>query len=428
MISLDGAVEILSGNELNVYIDCNDAKDNQEFIAYIYDTEHSSLYLESPFFSIICWDCFIKSTIVRSINSATGERSPYFTINHSMVRIGTHIWIDYPKENFGMHIPYNEFLLERGAIDLKNLGAWNTVGNNGKYELTIEYEGIIISIKRHHSHVIQPQIGVEEDIPQFYCSFKENTKYKLPELIFLLASLRDFLSFVTGRYIQMKDVTDYYQLDKSNYKLILHVDFSAYYPSIEEEKNWGNNNIKTPDELNGIGISTLFNRWHAEYVKNSYPLSFLNNTDKTKLTPLQYISQVIIAFDSISDKRSNDVESENIKTLRNEIYSVYQSKFASLGINKNDIFFRYTKGPSLKSRIMTAMSESNMHFKYDNQEFKDEEVAQILKNIRVSSAHGKETEPTQNIRPYHYYALSQFSEKLFIEYIRREVLKLPLNN
>ena len=132
MISLDGAVEILSGNELNVYIDCTDAKDNQDFIAYIHDTEHSSLYLESPFFSIICWDCFIKSTIVRSINSATGKRSPYFTINHSMVRIGTRIWIDYPKEAFGLHIPYNEFILERGSIDLKNLGSWNTVVNKGK--------------------------------------------------------------------------------------------------------------------------------------------------------------------------------------------------------------------------------------------------------------------------------------------------------
>ena len=226
----------------------------------------------------------------------------------------------------------------------------------------------------------------------------------------------------------MKDVTDYYHLDQSNYKLILHVDFSAYYPSIEEEKNWGNNNIKTPDELNAIGISTLFNRWHAAYQKNSYPLSFLNKTDKTKLTPLQYISQVIIAFDSISDKRSNDDEFKKIVELRNEIYSAYQSRFACLGINKKGIYFKLNKGSSLKSRILATMTELNMHFRYEKQEFNDEEVAQMLKNIRISATHGKEIKTTQNIRPYHYYALSQFSEKLFIEYIRREVLKLPLNN
>ena len=75
--SFDGVVEILSGNELNVYVDCSNDSNMQTLISFIQDniSEHPSLYLESPNFAIVCWDCFIKSRLFETIVTSTGACS-----------------------------------------------------------------------------------------------------------------------------------------------------------------------------------------------------------------------------------------------------------------------------------------------------------------------------------------------------------------
>ena len=206
-------------------------------------------------------------------------------------------------------------------------------------------------------------------------------------------------------------------------KLIFHVDFSAYYPSIEEESFWGINNA-TMDELKGENISKLFQQWQGFYEKNSYPLAFFNRTNKVKLTPQQYITEVMIAFDSITDERKHNKSPSEYKNLKRDIYREFQSRFSELGLNEKDIFLNTGRAVELKTRIKNAISITGSHFCYDGQVFDDEEVATVLKNIRNSSVHGIEIKLTKNIRPQHYYSLGNYCEKLLIQYIRREVLKL----
>ena len=423
--SFDGVVEILSGNELNVYVDSLDDSDTQALITFIQNNinEHPSLYLESPKFAIVCWDCFIKSRLFQTIETVTGIRSAYSTFDGSMICIGCNAWIDYPNEKFDRFIPFYKFVLDQGSIDLRNLGKWNTLGNNGEYDIKIDYNGIQFSIRRFLVHTTQPPVSIEEDVPQFCCEFENNMKYTLPELIALLASLRDFVSFITGRYIQLKDVTDHFQFERGSYRLIFHVDFSAYYPSISDEAFWGVNNV-TVDELKGDNISKLFDRWQALYSKNSYPLTFFNRTNKDKLTPRQYITEVIIAFDSITDNRKKKKSSGECEKLKREIYQTFEPRFSGLGLTEKDISLNSASRNDLKHRIINAMSISGTHFRFGDQEFNDEEVATMLKNIRNSSAHGIEIKTTKNIRPQHYYSLGNFCEELLIQYIRREVLKL----
>ena len=413
------------GNELNVYIDCSEDSNTQTLIKFIMDnvSEHPSLYLESSKFTIVCWDCFIKCRLFQTIVTATGECIAYGTFDGSMIRIGCNAWIDYPSEKFDRFIPFDKFILEQGAIDLRNLDKWYTLGNDGKYDITISYESIQFSIRRSLVHTTQPPVSVEEDIPQFYCRFVNNTKYTLPQLFALLASLRDFLSFITGRYIQLNDVTDHFQFGRGSYTLIFHVDFSAYYPSINEESFWGVNNVAM-EELKGDKISRLFKRWQALYSKNSYPLAFFNRTNKNKLTPRQYIVEVITAFDSITDEREKNINRNKYKKLKREIYQLFQSQFSELGLTESNIALTYERPDTLKARIEKAMVLTNIHFSYREKPFNDDEVAAMLRNIRNSSAHGKDIKPTKNIRPQHYYSLGEFCENLLIQYIRMNVLKL----
>ena len=221
--SFEGVVEILSGNELNVYVDCSDDNNTQKLIGFIKDniSEHTSLYLESPTFAIICWDCFIKCHLFRTKTTATS----YGTFDGSMIRIGCNAWIDYPSEKFNRFTPFDKFVLDQGSIDLRNLGKWYTVGNNGEYDIEINYENIHFLISRFYVHSVQHLTSVEEDVPQFRFEFEKNTKYTLPKLISLLASLRDFLSFITGRYIQLKDVTDHFQFERGSYETNLSCGF-----------------------------------------------------------------------------------------------------------------------------------------------------------------------------------------------------------
>ena len=72
---------------------------------------------------------------------------------------------------------------------------------------------------------------------------------------------------------------------------------------------------------------------------------------------------------------------------------------------EKDIFLNSVLCNDLKHRIIKAMSISGVHFRFGKQEFNDEEVATMLKNIRNSSAHGIEIKPTKNIGPQHYYLL-----------------------
>ena len=423
--SFDGVVEILSGNELNVYVDSLDDSDTQALITFIQNNinEHPSLYLESPKFAIVCWDCFIKSRLFQTIETVTGIRSAYSTFDGSMICIGCNAWIDYPNEKFDRFIPFDKFVLDQGSIDLRNLGKWNTIGNNGEYDIKIDYKGVQFSIRRFLVHTTQPPVSIEEDVPQFCCEFENNMKYTLPELIALLASLRDFMAFITGRYIQLKDVTDHFQFERGSYKLVFHVDFSAYYPSISEETSWGANNV-TVEELKGDNISKLFDRWQALYSKNPYPLAFFNRTDKDKLTPRQYIVEVITAFDSITDKRAKNKNHDKYKELKREIYHSFQSEFLMLGLTESNIVLTYERPDTLKARIKHAMNLMNMHFSYNEKRFDDDEVATMLKNIRNSSAHGTEITSTKNMGPQHYYSLGNFCERLLIQCIRKEVLKL----
>ena len=122
--SFDGVVEILSGNELNVYVDFSNDNNTQTLITFIRDniSEHPSLYLESPKFSIVCWDCFIKSPLFQTVVTATEARSEYRTFDGSMICIGCNAWIDYPNEKFDRFIPFDKFVLNQGSIDLRNLG------------------------------------------------------------------------------------------------------------------------------------------------------------------------------------------------------------------------------------------------------------------------------------------------------------------
>lgn len=426
--SFAGVVEILSGNELNVYVDCSDDNKIQTLITFIRDniSEHPSLYLESPRFAIVCWDCFIKSPLFQTVVTATGARSAYSTFDGSMICIGCNAWIDYPNEKFDRFIPFDKFVLDQGSIDLRNLGKWNTLGNNGEYDFKIDYKGIKFSIRRFLMHTTQPPVSIEEDVPQFCCEFENNTEYTLPKLIALLASLRDFMAFITGRYIQLKDVTDHFQFERGSYKLIFHVDFSSYYPSISDETFWGVNNV-TVDELKGDNISKLFDRWQALYIKNSYPLTFFNRTDRDKLTPRQYITEVIIAFDSITDNRKKKKYSGECKKLKRDIYQMFETRFSGLGLTEKDISLNSVSCNDLKHRIIKAMSISGVHFRFGEQEFNDEEVATMLKNIRNSSAHGIEIKPTKNIGPQHYYSLGNYCTELLIQYIRREILKLEVS-
>lgn len=427
-ILFEGVAEKLPENELNIYIDSSDDADTQSLISYIHTNAdcYPSLTIEAPNFRIICWDCFIKCSLMESPVVREEGKKLYLTPDSSMICIGCNSWIDYPVDEFREFKSFDDFLLDEGAINLRNLGKWNTIGNNGKYNIRIDYKGINFQIGRFLAKVQYPRNGVEEDIPQLFCGFEKNTKYKLPELIALLASLRDFFAFVTGRYIQINDVNNTYSYGHGHYKLIFHVDYSAYYPAIEDEVSWGENNI-TISELEKEGYSNLFSKWQTSYEQNSYPLSFFNRTNKEKLTPRQYITEIIVAFDSFTDKRKSEKLKKEYIEFRNDIYNSFSSRFPELHLAKEDIKFDINHSESLKSRVLNAISECDMHFYNDGMYLEAIEVAEMLKNIRNSIAHGKEIKHTQNIKPRHYYALGNFCENLLIRYIRKKVFGLKPN-
>ena len=179
--------------------------------------------------------------------------------------------------------------------------------------------------------------------------------------------------------------------------------------------------------MKGDNISKLFDRWQALYIKNSYPLTFFNRTDRDKLTPRQYITEVIIAFDSITDNRKKKKYSGECKKLKRDIYQMFETRFSGLGLTEKDISLNSVSCNDLKHRIIKAMSISGVHFRFGEQEFNDEEVATMLKNIRNSSAHGIEIKPTKNIGLQHYYSLGNYCTELLIQYIRREILKLEVS-
>ena len=95
-----------------------------------------------------------------------------------------------------------------------------------------------------------------------------------------------------------------------------------------------------------------------------------------------------------------------------------------LGLTESNIVLTYERPDTLKARIKHAMNLMNMHFSYNEKRFDDDEVATMLKNIRNSSAHGTEITSTKNMGPQHYYSLGNFCERLLIQCIRKEVLKL----
>ncbi len=426
---LEGVVEILKGNELNIYFECNTDKDNQDFISYVRHRKDTSasFILTSPDFQIVCWDCYVKNPVLSSVNRETGEASPFYTIGGEMFMIGCISWIDYPFQQCNKEISFDKFILEQGAIKINNMTNWNTLGNDGCYKYKAKLDGITFKIGRSSGGKIQYlKDAVEELVPHFYFEFENNTKYILPELIDLLASIRDFFSFITGRYIQVNNVTDLYLFEgRIPYDIIFHANLSYYHPCIEEESSWGENNV-TIKELESNGLDVLFSRWNDYYSKNSYPLAFFNRIDRNKITAFQYISEAVIAFDSLSDKRNSTKVPEEIKKLKNEFFETYNTQLTALGYDLKDINIG-SRPDTLKKRLINVMKKINKPFIVDSkEEFSVNDIAEVLKEIRVSKAHGRNVDKELRIKPHCYHVLSRYIEDVYIKYVRSEVLRLDI--
>lgn len=383
-------------HELFIYVEYSeDDVDCQELIRYFrfHCDEKPTLFVDAETFCISCYDCYLACITLQNFSTANPEiKSRYYTINASMIRIGCLAWIDYPMEEFKEHLVFDEFILDEGSIGIRNLEKWNSVDNDCYYDYVfLNDERCRIRLKSVSGLLTQHTYGIQERTQDIICEFDNTGRLRLPELLNLLCSFRDFMAFITGRYIWLREISEYFDFpDGTHYTLRIHVNWQDYSDSIESDVPWSQNNVSLA-ELDSIGAETLFRNWDSLYQKNAAPLRIFNRQSLKEMPPEQAMASIIIALDGLTkimDKQGSEIH--------------------------------------LKERIKEAIFIYGKKFSYEGVAFDDDMVSDFLKNLRVAFAHGRDFKKMEQKRfhRFHYDALRDYALNLYIAYIRKAVLRI----